>query len=338
MAALRRLFPGAPVYTSMRWRPAFPNWDPVRTSFLQPLATGPSSHVRALPLMPAAFASLRVPEADLVVTSFHTFALWARVGREVPHLVYCHTPPRFLWSKSQLAGERLPGGPAALSAASAVLRPLDRRRAQHPTAFIANSSAVAERIRVAYGRPATVVHPPVDIGRFGAARHRAGGDYFVVVSRLVPYKQVGLALAAFAELGWPLVVVGTGRAEASLRASAPPTVRFAGRVPDDELPGLIAGARALVFPGEEDFGITLVEAMAAGVPVVALGRGGARDIVTDESTGILFAEATVPALVSAVRRAAAAPWEPDAISAAADRFSEHRFGREISELAEGMLR
>ena len=337
VAAFRRIWPGAPTYTSMRWAPAFPDWDGVRTSFLQPLATGPRAHVRALPLMPAAFRTLR-PDGDLVVLSFHTFSVWARIAPDVPRILYCHTPPRFLWSTAQLRDERIPGGMAALSAAGVLLRPADRRLARRSTRLIANSYPVAERIKVAYGVDAAVVHPPVEVDRFASALGTPVGDYFLVLSRLVAYKRNDLAVAAFNELRWPLVVVGTGRAEAVLRAGAPSWVTFAGHVDDERLPALLAGARALIVPGEEDFGIVITEAMAAGTPVIALKQGGAIDSVDDGASGILFAEPTVSSLVRAVRAADDIAWDRRAISDGTRRFGEARFRSGILEVVDEVLR
>lgn len=329
--ALRRAYPGAPVCTSMRWHREFPDWDPVVTSFLQPLARGPSSHVKVLPLMPLAFRSLSVPAAELTVTSFHTFALHARAPESRAHLVYCHTPPRFLWRRDQL-GKTNPAARALSSPIAAAMRPGDRRRARRPTLFVANSRAIRDRVRASYGRDAEVVHPPVEVERFAAARTMEPDDYFLVVSRLVPYKRVDLALKAFAELGWPLKIAGSGRAAAALKRAAGPRVEFLGRVPDAELPALVAGARALVFPGEEDFGLVPVESMAAGTPVVAYGRGGVLDTVQDGRSGVLFDQLSSEALVTALRRVAATDWDRAAISEGVARFSEDRFIAEIRAL------
>lgn len=331
VASLRRAFPGSVVHTSMRFTDAFPGWDPVRTTFLQPFATGPDSHVRVLPLMPAAFRSLRVADADAVVTSFHTFALHARTPADATHVVYCHTPPRFLWSPEQLRGEQIRGR-ALMGTASRMLRTLDQRRARRPSQFVANSRAVAARIRQAYARDAEVVHPPVELDRFRAALGTTTGDYHLVAGRIVPYKRVDLAIEAFRLLGWPLVVAGSGRAVDALRAGAPPNVRFAGHVPDAELPGLLAGARALVFPGEEDFGITPVEAMAAGTPVVAFAAGGALETVVGERSGLFFDEATPAALATAVQRATKHEWDREDVSASVARFSEARFVDEMVDV------
>lgn len=335
VGALRRTFPGSSVHTSLFYAPEFPDWAPVHTTALQPFATRRGAHLRVLPLIPPAMHTLKIPESDLVITSFHSFALNARVPAGAPHLVYCHTPPRFLWEREQLAGERGLAG-WVTAAAAAVLKPGDRRRSRRPGLFVANSREVRERIRVAYGRDAEVVHPPVEVERFTAAAGTPVGDYYVAFSRLVPYKRVDLVVAAFAELGWPLVVAGEGRARPQLEAGAPENVRFVGRVPDGDLPALLAGARGLVFAGEEDFGITLVEAMAAGTPVVALDRGGARDSVEPGRSGLLFGEPTVRSLVDALRQADAAGWDRDDVSASAQRFGESRFAGEIRSLGEAL--
>ncbi|MGH9154571.1 MAG: glycosyltransferase [Acidimicrobiales bacterium] len=332
VAALRHAFPGSPVLTSLFWSPAFPGWDQVRSSFLQPLARGPGAHVRALPVLPLALRTLRVPAADLVITSFHTFALYAPVPTDRPHVVYCHTPPRFLWAGEQFASR--PVVAAAMAAAASVLRPGDRRRGRRPAVLVANSASTAARCRAAYGRTTPVVHPPVEVKRFSGALGTPRGEHFVVASRLVPYKRVDLVVAAFAELAWPLVVAGRGRQLEELRRTAPPNVRFVGHVPDEELPRFLAGARAVILPGEEDFGILPVEAMAAGTPVVAFGRGGARETVTPGLSGVLFDELTPAALAAAVRRLAAGEWDPAAVSASVKRFGPERFTAEMTGWAE----
>jgi glycosyltransferase involved in cell wall biosynthesis len=337
VGALRRTFPGSSVSTTVFNRSEFPDWEPVHTSVLQRFAHGPTAHERLLPLIPPAWRTVEVPDADLVITSFHSFSLRARRPVGVPHVVYCHTPPRFLWEADQLADERRAAGPV-LGAARAVLGPGDRRRARAPARWLANSTEVRRRIRRTYGLDADVVHPPVEVDRFSRALGTPLAEHHLVFGRLVPYKRVDLAIAAFAEMGTPLIVAGTGRQAEELAASAPPNVRFIGRVEDDELPSLLAGARSLVFPGVEDFGITPVEAMAAGTPVVALGRGGVLDSVADDETGVLFDEATPQALVAAVRRAEATDWDRAAISASTKRFDEARFAREMLAIARDSVR
>ncbi|MEO6120588.1 MAG: glycosyltransferase [Acidimicrobiales bacterium] len=336
VAALRDAFPGSPLLTTVFYEPAFAGWEGVRTTGLQPLVRGPGSHIPLLPAMPAAWRMVRVPAADLVITSFHTFALWARVPMSAPHVVYCHTPPRFLWLPEQVTGERLPGGRRTLSLARRALRPGDRRRAGRPATWVANSATTARRVREAYGVVADVVYPPVDVDRFAAALGRPARDDFVVVSRLVPYKQVELAVEAFRGLPWPLTVAGTGRQLEALRRTAPSNVSFVGRVPDADLPALLAGARAVVLPGEEDFGILPVEAMAAGTPVVAYGRGGALETVTAGTSGLLFDEPTPTSLADAIRKVAATDWDRAAVSASVSRFATPRFRAEMSHIAQAI--
>lgn len=337
VAAMRRAWPGSSVSTTVLHRPEFPDWDPVHTSVLQPLARSTSSHIKLLPLLPAAWRTVEVPAADVVVTSFHTFSLRARLPPGVPNVAYCYTPPRFLWRTEQLADERLHGMGPLLRLARRLLGPADVRRAQRPDLFVGDSTVVRDRIRAVYGRDAEVVFPPVDVDRFRGALGTEVGEHHVVFGRLVPYKRVDLAVEAFRELGWPLVVAGDGRQRAELERTAPPNVRFVGRVPDDELPALLAGARGLVFPGEEDFGITPVEAMAAGAPVVAYGRGGARDTVVDGESGLVFDEQTPAALAAAVRRAAEVDWDRAAVSASVDRFREERFRAELHDLVASVV-
>jgi glycosyltransferase involved in cell wall biosynthesis len=198
--------------------------------------------------------------------------------------------------------------------------------------FLAISQAVAARIRKYYGRAAEVIYPPVDVDRFTP---RAGPeDFYLVVSRLIPYKRVDLAVQAFNALGWPLKVVGDGRDRAALQARARPNVEFLGRLPDEAVCDLMARCRAFLFPGLEDFGIAPVEAQAAGRPVVAYAGGGALDTVVDGVTGVLFAPQTAAALAEAVRRAADLPWDPATIRANAERFSAASFRRRLDAYLE----
>jgi glycosyltransferase involved in cell wall biosynthesis len=308
---------------------AFADWD-VQTSFLQRFATGPSAHIRVLPAMPVAFQTLRLPQVEVAVTSFHTFAHYARV-RARCHLLYCYTPPRFLWGVDQFFGP----GPSARAGVArlggALLRVADRWRTHRANVVVASSRAAAQRLETAYDIVAPVINPPVDVERFAAVRGSARGEHFVLVSRLVPYKKIDLAIRAFAELGWPIVIIGTGRAGRELRAAAPTNVSFLGHIEDDEVSRIVATARGFVLPGEEDFGIAAVEAMAAGTPVVAFERGGALETVEAGRSGVFFREPTVSSLVKALRNTASRSWCHDDISASVQRFSERRFADEIRE-------
>ncbi len=189
------------------------------------------------------------------------------------------------------------------------------------------------RIARFYERDSTIIYPPVDTDRYRPSPDPPS-DYFLVVSRLVPYKRIDLAVRACSELGLPLIVGGEGRDRAALEAIAGPTVRFVGRVPDDELGDLLAHCRAFIFPGHEDFGITPVEAQAAGRPVIAYAAGGALDTIIDGETGILFHEQTPESLADAIRRLDSTNFDPVAIRRNAERFSVARFKQELATFIE----
>lgn len=232
-----------------------------------------------------------------------------------------------------MARERLPrflrGGLRPLIAA---LRLWDRLAADRVDLFIAISTEVARRIRKFYRRPSLLLHPPVEVSRFQPASRVE--DYYLIVSRLVPYKRIDLAIQAFNRLGRPLVIVGDGRDRPRLEAMAGPTVTFRGRVSDAELAELYARCRAFIFPGVEDFGIAPVEAMAAGRPVIAFAAGGALDTVVEGVTGVFFREPTPESLAEAVRRLEELRFDPWGIRRYAERFDRRRFQEKIEEVVE----
>ena len=281
------------------------------------------------PAIALAWTQFRASDADVLVSSSHFATRAAGSGFGGPHLCYCYTPLRAAW-RPDLELQRLPSSlrPAARAVLPAV-RTWDRRTAQRVTAFAGISSSVVERIRDAYGRDATCLFPPVDVPRFLASPRQPPFGYFLAFGRLIPYKGFDLAIQACEAAGYPLVVAGSGPDEARLREMAGPSVRFAGRVDDERYLELLAGATALLFPGEEDFGIVPVEAQAAGCPVVALGRGGALDTVVDGETGVLFPEPTVASLREAMEVAVARHWDEAVLRAWAATFSEERFAREF---------
>lgn len=327
LRSFMRLFPEAPVFTAV----CVP--DPplermldgreVRTSFLQGLP-GVSGYYRTLlPLMPAAFGSLDLSGFDLVLSSSHAFSKAVHVDPSATHVCYCHTPPRYLWD---LYDEYNPGVLGALRGpVLRWLRRVDRKASGGVDAFLANSHHVAARIERSYGRQAEVVYPPVDVDRFAPEHDIEPGDYFVAGGRLVPYKRIDTAVRAAALGSFPLKVFGDGPERRRLEGMAGPTVEFLGRVDDDHLADLLARCRALLFPGEEDFGILPVEAQAAGRPVVALSRGGARETVRDGRTGVLYDDDTPEGLADAVSRFAGPKWEAGPCLENAARFRRDRF-------------
>ena len=332
--AMLDVFPQAELFTTVYdpapWPEAITS-RPVHASFLDRIPGAARHYPKLLPLMDAAFRRFDLSGFDLVLSSNHACAKNLRVPAGVPHVCYCHTPMRYAWDPAFLAGEDL-GRVGRLGARALLpwLRRRDLAASRGPSRFLANSTFVAERIRRFYGRDADVLHPPVDVdGLLG--RERRDGGYYLFLSRLVPYKRADLAVAACARLGRPLKVVGGGRAEAAVRAQAGSGTEFLGRVGDAELPGLLAGARALLFPGEEDFGIVPVEAQAAGVPVIAYGHGGVRDTVIDGETGVLFGEQTVEGLCAAIERFETREWPAGPLRENARRFRPEVFRRGLAQ-------
>ncbi len=241
------------------------------------------------------------------------------------HLSVVFTPMRYAWTFYEEYFGTSRAKAALVKPLLAHLRAWDRRTAADVDRFVAISKHVAKRIRDFYGREASVVYPPVDLARCTPGAAPGEGGFDLIVSALVPYKKVDLAVRVYTRNGWPLKIVGAGACEAALRAAAGPTVQFLGRLSDEEVVGLYRRCRLLVFPGEEDYGIVPLEAQACGRPVVAFGRGGALETVADGVSGVFFPEQTEDALEDAVRRAARATWNPAAIRANAERFGPAQF-------------
>ena len=315
------MWPTACIYTSL-YRPqsTFPGFADftVRTSFLDRLPVD-AGFRNLFALYPAAFRSLGVLDADIVLSSSSAWAHGVRTRSESLHAVYCHTPARWLYGGAYMAASVRQ---RALRPAIGVLRRWDRAAAQRADIYIANSEMVRARIKTHYGRDATVVYPPVDVDRFSP---RPRGARLLVVSRLLPYKRVDLIVDAAGRLGLGLDVVGTGPAEEGLRARAGSTVTFHGRLTDNDVTELMQTCRAFCLPGIEDFGITPVEANAAGKPVVAFGAGGALETLEDGVSGAFFHEHTVDAVCDAIRRCDAIDTSPERLATAAARFSQPAF-------------
>jgi glycosyltransferase involved in cell wall biosynthesis len=297
---------------------------PSRLPGLRQVGHDPGRWRYLLPYMPHYFRSLDLSEYALVVISSHACAINASPTPGTPCVCYCHTPMRYAWlidtERGRLSGAR----GAVLRLLSGWLRRKDRAAAQRPDLIVANSTAVAERIHRFYGREAVRVNPPVEVGELAAA---GGGERrrFLWVGRLVPYKRPLLVAEAFRDLPHELTMVGIGPQEAELRERLPANVELRGWVGREELVRLYGEAAGFLHVGEEDFGITMVEALAAGAPVIALDAGGARDIVRDGVDGVLLAEPTAASLRAAVERVAAKDWDRDALSKRAAEFSRERF-------------
>ncbi len=327
---LHTLFPSAPVYTSMYWpekMSATIRGLDIRTSFMQRLPLVTRNHQPFLLLYPLAFESFDLSGYDVVISNSSAFCKGVITPPDTLHVSYCLTPMRWVWNyHAYVERERL--GTAArlvLPAAISQLRSWDVATAQNVDRFLAISRTVAARIRKYYRRDAKVIYPPVNCDAFALTSGREE-DYYLIVSRLIPYKRIDLAVDAFTRLGIRLKIVGSGgRDLAALRGRAGRNVEFVGRVSDAELKQLYARCRALVFPGEEDFGIAPLEANASGRPVIAYAGGGALDTVVDGRTGVLFEEQQVECLIEAIRRAEATAWDSDELRAHAKRFDSQVF-------------
>lgn len=328
MEVLHEMFPEAPIYTTIVRRktlwPRLRNAD-IRTSWLQPLADVGFPARALLPLYPSAIESLDLREYDLVISNSSAFAKGVKVRDDALHLCYCHTPMRFAWRQGAYMERERFGAVTrtALRPLLAYMRRWDSRTRHRAHVYLGNSSAVVRRIRDTYGIESDVMHPPVDVTRCRSAAKR--DDFYLVVSRLAPYKRIDLAVQAFNMLALPLVVVGGGPDAESLARLAGPTVTLRGRLSDEEVTDLYSRARGFILPGEEDFGITTLEANASGAPVIAYAAGGALDTVIDGETGVHFADPTPRALADAVRRAETIAWNADILRAHAEQFSEGAF-------------
>jgi glycosyltransferase involved in cell wall biosynthesis len=271
------------------------------------------------PLMGRWFESLDLSAYDLVVSSSHSFAHGVRRRRDAVHVCYCHTPSYYAWREGQR------GGAVGLAARGlrGPLRAHDLRASRRPDVYVANSTAVGDRIRRFYGRDATVVHPPVDVEDFAPAEKEPGS--FLWIGRLVTHKQPLLAAEAFRGLPHRLTMVGVGPLEAALRRDLPPNVELVPWLSREELAARLARAAGFVHVGEEDFGIAMVEALAAGAPVVGLARVGARDIVRPEIDGVLVERQEPGAVREAVTAVAERSWDATALATRAREFSRERF-------------
>jgi glycosyltransferase involved in cell wall biosynthesis len=285
-----------------------------------------------LPYMPTYFARLPLDGYDLVVSSSHACAINVKPPPSAVHICYCYSPIRYVWMP-ETDHDRASGITGlGLRALRGRLRRQDLAAAQRVDSFAAISAAVRERIRRFYGRDARVIHPPVDVEEL--APGDKDPDLFLWVHRLVPYKRPEVVIEAFRGMSQRLVMVGVGPLEPALRASLPGNVELHGWLPREELRRLYARAAGFLHLGEEDFGISMVEALASGTPVIALGRGGALDIVRDREDGLLLDEATPGRVRDAVREVTQRTWDVPAMVAQAARFSRPRFARELRTFAE----
>lgn len=336
LEGLLELLPGADVFTLIHQPGSVSRRIEERrivTSWVDSLARRSRDYRRLLPLFPAAVRSLDVTGYDLVVSSSHCVAKGVRVPRNVPHVSYCHTPMRYVWDRFD---DYFPRSRPLLRMSAATLAPAlrrwDVRSSRGVDSFVANSSFVAERIRRYYGRDSETVHPFVEDRFFDAPLNEAREDYHLVVSALVPYKRIEVAIAAAQIAGRRLIVAGGGPLLDSFRRTAPPGVELRGYVESGQLLDLLARAQSLVLPGIEDFGITPLEAMASGTPVVSVANGGVVDSVLDGETGLLVREGSPPALAAAMLEAERIEWNRPVLRQQAGKFRRDQFLQRMGSL------
>ncbi len=340
--ALHEMFPEAPIYTSIydpgRVDTAFQSID-IRTSFMQKLPLVKKHHQPFLPFYPFAMERLDLRGYDLILSSSSAFGKGVVTTPETMHICYCHTPMRWCWNYDEYVQRERLGGIARniLPFFITGLRVWDQTSSMRVDHFIANSPVVADRIRKYYRRDAVVIPPPVEARRFTFDATTRAEEYFLIVSRFMPYKRIDLAIEACNRLQLPLVIIGSGRDENRLKSIAGPTIRFMGRLSDEEVLHYYAHCRAFILPGEEDFGITPLEAQASGRPVIAYAAGGALASVIDSVTGTFFQKQNVESLVEVLESFDERRYDPQTIRNHALEFDKPRFHRRILQFIEAKM-
>ena len=336
VGTLHRMFPEAPIYTTIadreRLLPELKDAK-IHTTWMQRIPGIQKRFKLFFWLYPLAMRSMKLDDYDLVISSSSAYGKAAPVRKGALHLCYCHTPMRFAWDfDTYMAGMRM--SPILKMAARLLVAPLrlwDRATSRRVDLIVANSTIVSQRIKSHYDREAPIVYPPVNLSRYEPSGKPAG-DYFLVVSRLVSYKRIDLAVEACSSLGLPLVIIGDGPDRARLEELAAPCVRFMGRLSDEEVHRWMQDCQAFLFPGLEDFGITPLEVNACGRPVIAYQGGGALDTVKPGVNGLYFSDQTVESLAGVLQRFDESEFVPELIRKHAEQFDEARFVRQLQQM------
>lgn len=337
LRAIHSLYPHAPLYTlicSPDARNFFKNAD-IHTSVLQKLPGGVSYFKYYLQFMPVAWEQFDFSEYDVVISSSSAFVKGLITGTKTLHISYCHTPTRYLWSDrvEYVESLRMPRlAKAYLLQALTKLRAWDEHASARVDYYIANSQFVANRIKKYYRRESTIIYPPVPVQSFTVAENI--GEYYLVVSRLRPYKRVDLAIEAFNRLRLPLRIIGSGEEYGYLKRMAKSNISFLGEVTDEERNKQLSHCRALIHPQEEDFGISVIEAMASGRPVIAFRAGGAMETIVDGKTGVFFEDQTWESLAYAVLTAAKTQFDKMYIRRHAEQFDVSKFNSAVRSFVE----
>ena len=331
--AFHEIFPDAPIYTSVYNPDKLPEEFRkmnIRTSFIQKLPKAKTKYNMYLPFMPTAFEQFELSEYDVVLSSSSSCAKGVITRPYTLHICYCHTPMRYAWDFYHEYKENAPKWQKRFIPFLMIyVRMWDRLSADRVDYFIANSSAVAKRIKKHYRKNAVVINPPVNVDFYTPVNEDE--DYFLIVSRLVEYKRIDIAVEAFNDLGLPLIIIGDGPEKSKLQRMAKGNIKFLGRLPDEEVKRYYARCRAFIFPGEEDFGITPLEAQASGRPVIAFGKGGVLDSVIDGVTGLFFKEQNKESLKEAIKRFEKIDFNKEIIRKHAEKFDVKIFKEKIYE-------
>lgn len=335
-----KIFPQADIYTSVYDRKemvAYNKFD-VKTTYLQGYPLLKKKRELLVPLLPRAFESLDLSKYDLVISQT-TFAAKGVITKpETIHICYCHTPTRYLWEQEIDPRSNSGMFSGIRKKVAHKLRIWDKVAADRPDFYLANSNYVQRRIKKYYGRDSKVMYPPVNVNKFTPAKKSSDiKDYYLFVSRLITYKKCDLVIEAFNKLKLPLKIIGRGPEKEKLIKMANSNIEFLGYLSDEEMRKYYREARAFVFAAEEDFGIVPVEAMAAGRPVIAYGKGGVAETVVDGKTGKLFAEQTAESLVDAVKKFNPKDYDGGEIRKQAEKFSDERFQKEFREAVEEII-
>ncbi len=336
LTVLKEMFPDAPVYTTVynaeRMPEDFRQFD-IRTSFIQRFPFGSTKYKAYLPFMPTAVEQFDLSAFDVVISCNHSVAKGIITSPDTRHLCYCYTPLRYAWDMYHEYMEtswRSPLARLLIPPLLTYMRIWDTLSSHRVDDFIAISRYVAQRIHKYYRRDSVVIYPPVETSRFHISSEL--NSNFLVVSRLEPYKRIDLAVQACNELKLPLVIIGDGGERKKLMQMAGPTITFLGRQPDGVVQDYLATCQALIFPGEEDFGITPVEAQASGRPVIAYRGGGALETVIEGQTGVFFSDKTIESLVGALRRFQTSQFNTAIIQQHAQQFDRKRFQDHMAKI------
>ncbi len=344
LRVLAEMFPEAPIFT-MLYEPAmvdkyFKN-RVIVTSIIQRMPFGVSHYKWFLPFMPMAVEFFDLTDYDLVISNTSAFAKGVITNTNTLHLCYCHTPTRYLWSDTHSYVKELKFNKYLKKIVALSLNKIriwDRVAADRPDYLIGNSRFIARRIRKYYRRPAEVLYPPVETDKFTISQ--TIGDYFLAGARLVPYKRFDLLVQTFKANGLKLKIFGEGSDDLRLKkmADGATNIEFLGRVSEEAKSKLYSEALAFLNPQEEDFGITMVESLASGRPVIAYNSGGAQDIVANEQVGILFDEQNPASLNEALDKFKHRQFDPQVIKEYSEKFSVDRFKKEVHQLIEKKMK